>query len=194
MSPPTDTCTSRSTSMGTLAGCLFQSIIKFILIFSTLINTLFFTIYQITLRVLQMELLPCLLHNVNNLFPSMDRSHLFCRLPLIQHLFLFYRKLNIFLHQWVYLLRCLLQYVKLPICHSLWFTLKLSPQKDKISYMSPPNGWQLHYHMTANTSNGRCHRNTTYMHHPICISAYLNNIARKLYGLLQSTYQYFLHH
>ena len=181
MSPPTDTCTSRSKSMGKLAGCLFQSIIKFILIFSTLINTLYFTIHQITLYVIQMELLPCLLHYVNNLFPSMDRSHLFCRLPLIQH-------------QWVYLLRCLLQYVKLPICHSLWFTLKLSPQKDKISYMSPPNGWQFHYHMTANASNGRCHRNTTYMHHPICISAYLNNIAGKLYGLLQSTYQYFLHH
>ena len=58
--------------MGKLAGYLFQSIIKFILLFSPLINTLFFTIYQITLCVLQMELLPCLLHYVNNLFPSMD--------------------------------------------------------------------------------------------------------------------------
>ena len=125
--------------MGELAGCLFQSIIKFILIFSPLINTLLFTIYQITLYALQMELLPCLLHYVNNLFPSMDWSYL----PLIQHLFLFYRKLNIFLHQWVNLLRCLLQYVKLPLCHSLWFTLKLSPQIDKISYMSLLNDCQL---------------------------------------------------
>ena len=72
-SPPTDRGrpTSRSTSMGKLVGCLFQSIIKVILIFSHL-NTLFFTIYQITLCVLQMELLPCLLHYVINLFPSMD--------------------------------------------------------------------------------------------------------------------------
>ena len=94
MSPSTDRGTSRSSSMGKLAGCLFQSIIKFILIFSPLINTLFFTIYQIALCVLQMELLPCLLHYANNLFPSMDWSHLFnyfCRLQLIQHLFLFYR-------------------------------------------------------------------------------------------------------
>ena len=68
----TDTGTSRSSSMGKLAGCLFQSIIKFILISSHLINTLFFTLYQITPYVLQMELLPCLPHYVNKLFPSMD--------------------------------------------------------------------------------------------------------------------------
>ena len=72
MSPPTDRGTSRSSSMDELAGCLFQSIIKFILIFSPLIDTLFFTKYQITLCVIQMELLPCILHYVKNIFPSMD--------------------------------------------------------------------------------------------------------------------------
>ena len=72
MSPPMDKGTSRSSSMGKLAGCLFQSNIKFILIFSPLINTMFFTMYQIALCVLHMEFLPCLLHYVNNLFPSMD--------------------------------------------------------------------------------------------------------------------------
>ena len=92
MSHPTDRGTSRSSPMDELAGCLFQSIIKFILIFSPLIDTLFFTKYQITLCVIQMELLPCILHYVKNIFPSMDWSHLFnyfCRLQLLQHLFRF---------------------------------------------------------------------------------------------------------
>ena len=86
-----------------------------------------------------------------------------------------------------------------PICEVtplslLMVYVEASPQIDKISYMSPPNDWQLHYHVTANAPNGRCHQNTTYMHNPFCTSAYLNNISGKLYGLLQSTYQYILHH
>ena len=55
-------------------GCPLRSIIKVI---SCLVNTLFFTIYQITPLVLQMKLLPCLLHYVNYLFPSMEWSHPF---------------------------------------------------------------------------------------------------------------------
>ena len=51
-----------------------------------------------------------------------------------------------------------------------------------------------YYHVTADASNGKFHQNTTYMHYPICISAYLNNISGKLYGLLRSTYQYFVRH
>ena len=77
MSPPTDRGTSWSSSMDELAGCLFQSIIKFILIFSPLIDTLFFTIYQITLCVLQMELLPCI--------PIMLKIYF---LPWIDHTFI----------------------------------------------------------------------------------------------------------
>ena len=102
MSPPTDRGTSRSSSMGKLAGCLFQSIIKFILIFSPLIITLFFTI-------LNNPMCPT---NVNNLFPSMDWSHLFQLLlsPTIDSASLSFLPI----YQWVNLLRCLLPYVKLP--------------------------------------------------------------------------------
>ena len=72
MSPPMDRVTSRFSPIGKFTGCPLQSIIKVILIFSHLVNTLFFAIYQITLCVQQMKLLPCLLHYVNNILPTMD--------------------------------------------------------------------------------------------------------------------------
>ena len=120
MSPPTDRGTSRSSSVGKLAGCLFQSIIKLILIFSPLINTLFFTTYQITLCVLQMLIIYFL--------PWID--HTFSITSVAYNWFsISFFSTDKSMGKFTPLSPRICQ---VNPCRSLWFTLKLSPQIDKI--------------------------------------------------------------